>query len=210
MLSEIPEPILHRMRELEARDARDREDGTPRLERLRQVPPATGRFLAILAAGAPAGRWVEIGTSAGYSALWLALAARDRGARLTTFELLPEKARLARETFAAAEVADVVELHEGDALTGLATIDSASFCFLDAEKDVYLRSYQTVVPKLVPGGLLLADNVISHREEMADFLAAVAEDPRVDSVVVPIGSGVLLARRAVLCTVRPVHRRGSP
>jgi predicted O-methyltransferase YrrM len=195
MFDGIPEPILGRMRALEARDARDRKDGTPRLERLRQVPADTGRFLAILAASAPPGRWVEIGTSGGYSALWLALAARERGARLVTFELLPEKARLARETFAAAGVGDVVELREGDALDGLTAVEGVSFCFLDAEKDVYLRCYEAVVPKLVDGGILAADNVISHRDDMRDFLAAASADPRIDSVIVPIGSGVLLVRR---------------
>src|SRR6187549_1640809 len=110
MFADIPVAMLERMRELEAIDSRDRQDGTPRLERLRQVPPETGRFLALSAAAAPPGRWVEIGTSAGYSAMWIALAARERGARLVTFEVLAEKARLARETFARAGVSDVVEL----------------------------------------------------------------------------------------------------
>ena len=194
---ELPLPMIERMRELEAIDARDRKDGTPRLERLRQVPPETGRFLAIVAASAPPGAWIEIGASAGYSAMWLALAARDRGARLTTFEILAAKARLARETIARAGIGDVVELREADAIAGLAAVDAVSFAFLDAEKDVYLRCWHALAPKLVPGGLVLADNVISHRDEMADFLAAVAADRRVDSVVVPIGMGVLLARRAL-------------
>jgi len=195
MFDDIAPEISRRMRGLEERDARDRQDGTPRLERLRQVPRETGRFLALAAASAPPGPWVEIGTSAGYSAMWLALAARERGARLITFELLAEKARIARETIALAGVGDVVELREGDAVDGLAAIDGVSFCFLDAEKDVYLRCWQTVAPKLVPGALFLADNVISHRADMEDFLAAVDSDPRVDSVIVPIGSGVLFARR---------------
>ena len=195
MLADIPVPILERMRELEAVDARDRKDGTPRLERLRQVPPDTGRFLALAAASAPPGVWVEIGASAGYSAMWLALAARERGARLISFEILAAKARLARETLAHAGVGDVVELREADAIAGLAAIDGVSFAFLDAEKDVYLRCWEALGARLVPGALVLADNVISHRDEMADFLAAVALDRRIDAVVVPIGMGVLLARR---------------
>jgi predicted O-methyltransferase YrrM len=195
MFADIPEPMLRRMRELESRDARDRNDGTPRLERLRQVPPATGRFLAIAAACAPAGGWVEVGTSAGYSAMWLALAARHRGAQLVTFELLPEKARLARETLALAEIGDRVELREENAIAGLDAIDGVSFCFLDAEKDVYLSCWRKLQPKLVPGALVLADNAISHRDEMTDFLDAVEADGDMDSVVVPIGMGVLLARR---------------
>ena len=200
MFADLPSALLARMRELEAIDSRDRKDGTPRLERLRQVPPETGRFLALTAAASPPaasapGAWVEIGTSAGYSAIWIALAARERGARLVTFEVLAEKARLARETFAQAGVGDVVELREGDALAGLESIDAVSFAFLDAEKDVYLRCWDLLATKLVPGGLILADNVISHHDEMADFLAAVAADRRIDSVVVPIGKGVLMARR---------------
>jgi predicted O-methyltransferase YrrM len=195
MFADTPEPVRRRMRDLEARDARDRKDGTPRLERLRQVPPETGRFLAILAASAPAGRWVEVGTSAGYSAMWLALAARERGARLLTFEILAEKARLARETFALAEIGDVVELREGDAIAGLEAIDAVSFCFIDAEKDVYLRCWRVLRSKLVPGALVLADNVISHRDEMTDFLDAIDADRDLDSVVVPIGMGVLVARK---------------
>jgi predicted O-methyltransferase YrrM len=155
----------------------------------------TGRFLAILAASAPAGRWVEVGTSAGYSAMWLALAARERGARLLTFEILAEKARLARETFALAEIGDVVELREGDAIAGLEAIDAVSFCFIDAEKDVYLRCWRVLRSKLVPGALVLADNVISHRDEMTDFLDAIDADRDLDSVVVPIGMGVLVARK---------------
>lgn len=69
MFNEIPEKILSRMRELEEIDRRDRGDGTPRLQRLRQIPPETGRFIAVLAAAAPDGDCIEIGTSAGYSTL---------------------------------------------------------------------------------------------------------------------------------------------
>ena len=92
---DIPAQILARMHELEHRDAVDRADGTPLLERLRQVPAGTGRFLALLAASAPDGPWIEIGTSAGYSALWLSLACRATGRCLTTFEVLAPKAALA-------------------------------------------------------------------------------------------------------------------
>jgi predicted O-methyltransferase YrrM len=202
MFAAIPAVILRRMRELEARDERDRQDGTAQPERLRQIPPETGRFLAIVAAGAPPGRWIEIGTSGGYSGLWLALAARERSTHLTTFELLPAKARLARETFDSTGVSDVVEVREGDGLAGLAGVEGVSFCFLDAEKTLYLTCYQALVPKLVTGGLLLVDNVISHRDEIGEFLDAATNDARVDAVVVPIGKGVLLARRAGSDTLR--------
>src|SRR5512137_283386 len=115
MFQTIRPAILERMRYLEEIDRRDRADGTPRLARLRQIPPETGRFLALLAASTPDGAWLEIGTSAGYSTLWLALACEQTGRRLTTFELLPEKIALARETIRLAGIESSVELVEGDA-----------------------------------------------------------------------------------------------
>jgi predicted O-methyltransferase YrrM len=192
---DVPMPILDRMRYLEALDARHRQDGTPRLERLRQVPPETGRFLALLAALAPPGRYIEIGTSAGYSTLWLALACRELGRRITTFEVLPEKAALARETFRSAGVEDVVELVEGDARRQLGAVASISFCFLDAEKEVYQECYEAVIPKMVPGGLLVADNAINYREALREMLDRALTDERVDAQIVPVGKGELLCRK---------------
>jgi caffeoyl-CoA O-methyltransferase len=104
---DIPESIHQKMEELEKRDTVDRVDGTAMLDRLRQVPPETGQFLALMAASAPEGAWVEIGTSAGYSTLWLALACRERGQTLTTFEILAAKSAIAAQTIAAAGVSDV-------------------------------------------------------------------------------------------------------
>ncbi|MFI5034947.1 MAG: O-methyltransferase [Acidimicrobiales bacterium] len=195
MFSDLPAAMVARMRELEERDERDRIDDTPRLERLRQVPPETGRLLAILCASAPAGRVIEIGTSAGYSTLWLALACRATSRSLTTFELLDAKVALARETFAVAGVDDVVELVAGDFLAHANDLGDLGFCFLDAEKDIYEAAYAAVVPRLVPGGLLVADNVISHQSALQPVVDAALADPRVDAVVVPIGKGELVCRR---------------
>jgi len=127
MFLDTPEPILARMRYLEEIDARDRSDGTTRMKRLRQITPEVGRFVALLAAGAPPGRNVEIGTSAGYSTLWLALACREVGRRITTFEILDEKAELARQTFEAADLWDVVDLVHGDALPHLPKTSDIDF-----------------------------------------------------------------------------------
>jgi predicted O-methyltransferase YrrM len=180
---------------LERIDARDRMDGTARLQRLRQVPAETGRFLALMAVAAPPGRMIEIGASAGYSALWLSLACRQRGDRLTTFEILSEKAHLARETINIAGVTGLVELVEGDALAFLPEYDEIAFCFLDAEKEVYEAFFDLIVSRLVPGGILLADNVISHQEALAPFVERALIDKRLDGLVVPIGKGVLFCRR---------------
>jgi predicted O-methyltransferase YrrM len=192
---DIPERMRVRMADLEERGARDRADGTPRLERLREVPREVGKFLAVLAAAAPAGDWIEIGTSAGYSTLWLALAAREAGRRVTTFEILEWKAELARETFAVAGVEDVVEVVHADVRTGLVGRGGISFCFLDSEKEDYLELYELVVPKLVAGGLLVADNVVDFRDVVRPMLDRAAGDRRVDTVVVPFLTGQLLCRR---------------
>jgi len=195
MFHDIPVSIVEVMAELERRDERDRDDGTEHLKRLRQIPRETGRFLAIVAASAPEGSWIEIGTSAGYSALWLSLACRARSHVLTTYELLADKAALARSTFEAAQVNDVISLVEGDFRHHVDELDWLSFCFLDAEKDVYLDCYKAVVPHLVTGGLFVADNVISHQSELQGFVDEALSDPRVDALVVPIGKGELVCRK---------------
>jgi caffeoyl-CoA O-methyltransferase len=195
MFQDIPQAMLARMRELEQIDGRDRTDGTPRMRRLRQIPPEVGRFLAIIAATAPAGRYVEIGTSAGYSTLWLALACRVVGRRITTYEILEEKVELARETFVRAGVDDVVELIHGDALDHLPASRDITFCFLDAEKEAYDRCYEAVVPNMLRGGLLVADNAINHQVTLQPMLDRALQDERVDALIVPIGKGELICRR---------------
>jgi caffeoyl-CoA O-methyltransferase len=196
MFHSIRPEILEQMHRLEQLDARDRQDGTPRLARLRQIPPETGRFLALLAATAPEGEFIEIGTSAGYSTLWLALACETHGRKLTTYEILPEKAALARETFRSAKVDETVQLVEGDALEHLQPHSEIAFCFLDAEKEIYAACYEAVVPRLVPGGLLVADNAINHKETLQSMLDRALSDNRVDALIVPIGKGELVCRKS--------------
>jgi predicted O-methyltransferase YrrM len=197
MFHSIPKPMLERMAYLEAIDARDRQDGTPKAQRLRQIPPETGRFLALLAASAPAGAVLEIGTSGGYSSLWLILACISRGDRLTTFEAAENKVQLARETFAEAQVALHVDLIHGDARSRLAQFEGIAFCFLDAEKDIYPNCYDLVIPRLAPGGFFVADNVISHQADLESFIRRVLADERLDALVAPVGKGLLVGRRTI-------------
>lgn len=195
MFHNISPLILDRMRAMEAVDATDRVDGTPKERRLRQVPPETGRFLALLARMAPGGELVEIGTSGGYSTLWLSLAAGEMGRKITTFEILPNKAATARKTFEGAGVQGLIDLVEGDARKHLAGMSDIAFCFLDAEKEDYAAFYDLVVPRMVAGGLLAADNVLSHSDTLGTVVATAQQDSRMDAVVVPVGKGVLVARR---------------
>ena len=171
MFHTIPEPFLKCMRELEAQDALDREDGTPRQGRLRQIPPVTGKFLALLCANASKGGVLEVGTSGGYSSLWLALACRERGDQLTTFEILAEKVARANQTFETTGLSGQIQLIHGDARQVISGYGGVAFCFLDA------------------------DNAINHAEALADFLVRAENDSRVDALVVPIGKGILVCRK---------------
>lgn len=192
MFHTIPSAMKKRMAYLEELDRKHRSGGVPSNVRLRQVPPDTGKFLACMAMMAPAGRYIEIGTSGGYSALWISLACRGLGRKLTTFEMLPKKVELARETFRAAGVDDIVDLVPEDARVHLDTCSDISFCFLDAEKEMYAECYDKIVPNMVSKGILVADNVLSHREILGDMVAGVLDDQRVCAMVVPVGSGLLL------------------
>jgi len=151
--------------------------------------------LAILAANSPEGEFVEIGTSGGYSAMWLSLACMERGIRLKTIEIMEGKIAVAKETLKKADLEEAVELFEGDALEIVQGFDDIAFCFLDAEKELYEQCYDLVIPKLVQGGLLVADNAISHVGILKSMIEKAMSDPRVDSIVVPMGSGELICRK---------------
>ena len=195
MFHPIPERILNLMKQMERQDAAERLDGTPRSRRLRQVTPETGRYLALQAAMAPRGKWVEVGTSGGYSTLWLALAAMETDQKVITYDVDPAKIEIARETFRQAGVESWVEPVCADARQQLPALEGISFCFIDTEKELYLDCYELVIPRMVPGGILVADNTISHYEELASFIEYVMQDERVDALAVTIEKGVLLCRK---------------
>jgi caffeoyl-CoA O-methyltransferase len=195
MFHDIPQPVIDRMRFLERMDQQDRNNGTPRMERLRQIPQETGKFIAMLAAGAPCGEYIEIGTSAGYSTLWLALACRMLQRKIKTFEILEAKAVLAKETFRLAGVEDVVELVHGDALKYVGHCKNIAFCFLDAEKEIYAECYEKIIPNMISGGILVADNAINHEATLRPMLDRVMCDIRVDAMIVPISKGELICRK---------------
>lgn len=195
-MTDIPARVLDVMRSLEARDAADRVDGTPQVRRLRAISPEVGAFLRLLVEATAARTIVEVGTSSGYSSLWLALGAARTGGHVTTFDVDPAKAELARATFAEAGVEALVETRLEDGVAGLrehaGTVD---LVFLDAEKEDYERALEPAIEALRPGGLLVADNLTSHADDLATFREAALGDPRLAGLVVPIGRGELVAVR---------------
>jgi caffeoyl-CoA O-methyltransferase len=176
------------MRALEEQVARDQPS-------LRSVSEEVGRCLAVLAISAPQGAFLELGSSGGYSSLWLSLAARARGATLTTVDLNEKKVALARENIARAGAGDSVEVCHGDALDYATRFENIAFCFSDIEPpELNAKVYEKVVPRLVPGGWLVIDNVTSPRLQ-TELLNRAEKDPRVDSVLLPFPKGDLICRK---------------
>ncbi len=168
-----------------------------RLQRLRNLEPDSAALLALLLKATRARSTLELGTSNGYSTLWLADAARSVGGRLVSVELDGERSAQAARNLEQASLTDVAELRVQDAAETLrASADGAwQMIFLDAERPAYAGYWPDLVRVLAPGGLLAVDNALSHAEELAEFRRLVAADARVSEALVPTGAGVLLIVR---------------
>lgn len=170
------------------------------------VGPLEGQLLALMVALTGARRVLEIGTFTGYSALSMA-AALGEGGTIVTCELDPEHAALAQGHFDASPFADRIDLRLGPALETVAGLDGPfDLVFIDADKAHYLDYYEAVLPKVAPGGVVLADNVLwsgrvldldDQSEDTAAIRAfndRVRDDPRVTCVILTIRDGVSVIR----------------
>lgn len=166
-----------------------------RLRRRRNLEPDTAALLAMLVRVAAARRIVEIGTSNGYSTIWLADAARDVGGRVTTVDVAEWPGL--RTNLDRAGVAELVDVRICDGGEYLADVEDGDvdLLFLDAERTEYPGWWPHPVRVLRPGGLLAVDNVLSHPDEVAGFLALVSADPGCRSTTVAVGKGLTLAWR---------------
>ena len=190
----LDERVLSVLARLEEENRVERNAGAPAAERSRQVAPTTGRFLFGLAAAQAGIEVLEIGASRGYSAIWLAAGARLLGGRLLSLEHDPLRCEAWRANVAAAGLEEWAELVEGDAFATLrATEDTFDLVFLDAEKDDYEALFALARPLLEPGGLVVADNVLSHAETLAAYSAARQADPTLSSVTVSLDNGLELS-----------------
>jgi predicted O-methyltransferase YrrM len=186
-LTELLDDLYTRGREHDAGQA-------DRLDRLRNVEPDTARLLALLIRALAPRRLLELGTSNGYSTIWLADAARAVGGSLTSVEIDPSRSAQARENLARAGLEDIVDLRVDDAGSVLsASADAAwDFIFLDAERPAYTAYWPDLARVLSARGVLAVDNVISHANELVEFRQLVARDDRVSEALVPTGAGALL------------------
>jgi predicted O-methyltransferase YrrM len=167
-----------------------------RLDRWRVLEPDAGRFLWFLAQAVQARSIVEVGTSRGVSTLWLADAARATGGRVISFDTDPAAQQDAAESIADAGLADHVDLRLDDGGAGLAALGDGEvdLLFLDAERTEYPSWWPHPVRVLGAGGVLVADNALSHPDEIAPLRDLLRRD-LVAVTTIPVGKGELVARR---------------
>jgi predicted O-methyltransferase YrrM len=169
-----------------------------RSRRMLNITRDTGEFLAVLVRATVARRVLEIGTSNGYSTLWLASAAGAIGGLVTTVELSEYKIGLAISNFARSGLANQITLLHEDAGRVLQRSADGAFdlVFLDSERPEYPGWWPHLKRVLRPGGLLVVDNATSHAAQMAPFVALVAADVSFVTSRVPVGNGEFLAVKA--------------
>jgi predicted O-methyltransferase YrrM len=168
-------------------------DEADRLLRFRNVEPETAELLSLLIRSTRARSILEIGTSNGYSTVWLADAAEATEGKLVSVEIDRERTELARANLATAGLA--AELRTEDAAETLRQASDGrwDFVFLDAERPAYAGYWPDLLRTLRPnGGLLAIDNVLSHADEVEDVTRLIDAEPSVESVLVPVGAGVRL------------------
>lgn len=163
------------------------------------VGEEAARFLHSLAVGLSAQRIVELGTSYGFSTLFLADAARETGGKLYTFDNVERKHTYAQARMDEAGLAEHVEWRLGDALELLREeSEPIDFVLLDVWKNLYAPCFELVYPLLAPGGVIIADNMLhppGTRPQAAEYRALVRSKPDLEAVLLPVGHGLDIAIR---------------
>ncbi len=166
-----------------------------RLARYRNLEPESAEMLAVLVRATNPDTVLELGTSNGYSTLWLADAAAAVGATLTTVEIDPQRSAQARAQLARAGLDADLRVADAGAVLRESQDGTWGYVFLDAERPAYAGYWPDLLRTLTPGGLLAIDNVLSHAEQVAEVTALIEAEPSVTTALVPIGAGVRLVVR---------------
>lgn len=197
-LHDVIDPLETLKSELERFGETNDSSTDERPRRMLNITRDTGEFLSVLVRATLARRVLEVGTSNGYSTLWLAEAARAIGGAITTVELSEYKLGLASVNFERSGLAPFIALIHDDAgrLLQRSAQGAFDFIFLDSERPEYPGWWPQIRRVLRPGGMLVVDNAISHAAEMAAFLALVKADGLFATSLVPIGKGEFVAVKA--------------
>lgn len=185
------------LQELETFGKNNDATHTERSQRMLNITPDTGELLNLLIRATAAKHILEVGTSNGYSTLWLAHAAQATAGHVTTLELSEQKQALAIQNFQRAGLSDFITPILGEAGQQLTQFPNASFdlIFLDSERTEYPAWWPHIKRTLRAGGLLVVDHATSHPQEMAPLIKLVAQDPEFTSTTIAVGNGEFLATK---------------
>jgi len=190
----LDEAVREVLARLEREDAEERAQGLPSEQRSRAVAPPTGQFLFSLVAPQTGCEVLEVGGSRGYSSIWLGAGVRYLGGRVVSIERAPEAAERWRANVRDAGLEEWLELIEADALDVLHELeDIFDVVFIDAEKSQYEHYFAPARQRVEPGGLIVADNVLSHKETLEPYSRARQSDPTLVSTTVPLDRGLELS-----------------
>lgn len=171
-------------------DAREQD----RARKLLNLERDTAHTISILIRSSQRKHLLEIGTSNGYSTIWLAWAAKATGGHVTSIENSEDKQVMADANLRRAGLRDQVDLLLGDATAIVSTLPGPfDFVFFDADRISAPDQLRHLLPKLLPGSLVLADNALSHPDQIAGYLAAIDGLPNFEHVIVPVGKGLSVA-----------------
>ncbi|MEC3460376.1 O-methyltransferase, partial [Bacillus thuringiensis] len=168
-----------------------------REEKLRNVSREMGQFLSILVKGCNAKNILEIGTSNGYSTLWLANAVEETNGNVTTVELSSERVGEALVNFEKANLLQRIDIHnqEAGAFLDSQLNHSFDFIFLDSERTQYMWWFEHIKRMLQPKGFLVVDNATSHASELGEFIKMIEEDDTFETVLLAFQKGAFVARK---------------
>ena len=188
--------LRHLLSELEEAGRRNDEQEQDRSRKMLNLEPETAHLLSMLVRSSRRTRLLEIGTSNGYSTIWLAWATRVVGGHIISVDRDEHKQALADANLRRAGLRDVVDLIHGDATQIVARLAGPFDCvFFDADRFSAPSQLALLLQKLTADVFLFADNVLSHPQEIAEYLSAVQELPQFDHLVIPIGKGLSMAYR---------------
>jgi predicted O-methyltransferase YrrM len=192
----MDEHLRKLLQEIEEHGRENDARATERPRMMLNLEPASAQLLSILVRASGATRAVEVGTSNAYSTIWLAWSLAPAGGRIISIDRNPDKHVLARENLRRANLQDRVELRTGDAAELVRQLTGAfDLVFLDADRLKFPEILQILLPKLAPKALVIADNVLSHPEEIAEYLQMISSLADFQHTTVPVGKGLSIAYR---------------
>lgn len=190
----MDERLINKLADLERFGQENDQNVSEKSGQMLNITHETGEFLSLIVKITNSKNILEIGTSNGYSTIWLADAARKIGGRVTTLECDSSKIELAKQNFREAEVNSYIDTHRIKAEDFLRANPNLKFdfIFLDTDCSAYIDLWPDLQESVNPGGVLIVDDVTSHIDELLSFISLVKITSGFEATIVPVGNGELL------------------